>query len=669
MALISPGIEKKEINMSATIGRAATGRACMVGKFQWGPAFQVSQVTSDTDLVNMFGLSDDYTAASHMSAGNFLRYADDLRIVRIVDPDTAKNASPLYSAIDYTISPSAHSGYSVGDEITVSYASTDVNPTTRGRVTATGANGTILAVYIPSKEINAYADANGIADYSGFTVSVSSDSGGSGAQITISKVTDSRLYFPNQDLAPAAIETIGDTAFKAMCEKLGIPTLAATYPGSFGDTVSVFIANKTDFDASITPRPGFVANGNIDLEVFPSGGEINVNFKSYFQFAPANDQQYAILVRVGDTIVETHMVSTNPSDKDINGQSIYIDDYFDRGASQYIYAMDSNWLNRSGAYILGGGLDANVGSAEWMEGWDMLADPENLYTNLLIAGNVADEPIEIASTVQRYAASIADTRADALLLVSPPKELVINKTTADAVKAIVAWRRGFDDQGVAQDHNLNISSSYIAMDGNYKYQYDKYSERYRWVPFAADVAGLCAYTDQVGQPWMSPAGHIRGVIKNVRKVAIDTKRAHRDALYEVGINPIVSFAGEGTILYGDKTGVQMASAFDRINVRRLFNLLKKAIGDAAKYKLFELNDEFTRASFKSEVDAYLDNIRALGGIYDFRVVCDESNNTGVVIDRNEFVASIYVKPARSINFITLNFIATGTSVNFDEVIG
>ncbi|WP_333997401.1 phage tail sheath C-terminal domain-containing protein, partial [Pseudomonas aeruginosa] len=203
-----------------------------------------------------------------------------------------------------------------------------------------------------------------------------------------------------------------------------------------------------------------------------------------------------------------------------------------------------------------------------------------------------------------------------------------------------------------------------------KYQYDKYNDVNRWVPLAADMAGLCARTDDVSQPWMSPAGYNRGQILNVIKLAIEPRQTQRDRMYQDAINPVVGFAGgDGFVLFGDKTATKVPSPMDHINVRRLMNMLKKNIGDASKYKLFELNDNFTRSSFRMETSQYLEGIRALGGIYEGRVVCDTTNNTPSVIDRNEFVASIYVKPARSINYITLNFVATSTGANFDELIG
>ena len=207
------------------------------------------------------------------------------------------------------------------------------------------------------------------------------------------------------------------------------------------------------------------------------------------------------------------------------------------------------------------------------------------------------------------------------------------------------------------------------MDSGWKYQYDKYGDVYRWIPLNADMAGLCARTEQQRDAWWSPAGFNRGQIKNVVKLAFNPSKTDRDALYKASVNPVATFTGSGTMLFGDKTLQTRPSSFDRINVRRLFIVMEKAISTAAKYSLFEFNDEFTRAAFRNMVEPFLRDIQGRRGIQDFRVVCDETNNTPSVIDRNEFVGDIFVKPNRSINFIQLNFVAVSTGVDFSEVVG
>jgi phage tail sheath protein FI len=213
------------------------------------------------------------------------------------------------------------------------------------------------------------------------------------------------------------------------------------------------------------------------------------------------------------------------------------------------------------------------------------------------------------------------------------------------------------------------SSSYVVFDSGYKYAYDRYSDIYRFVPLNGDTAGLAARTDLVADAWYSPAGFNRGIVRGAVKLAYNPTKSQRDQLYPKRVNPVSTFPGQGTVLFGDKTGLSSPSAFDRINVRRLFIVLEKAIATASKFQLFEFNDEFTRANFRNIVEPFLREVQGRRGITDFLVVCDETNNTGEVIDRNEFVAEIFVKPARSINFITLSFVATRTGVAFEEVAG
>jgi len=302
---------------------------------------------------------------------------------------------------------------------------------------------------------------------------------------------------------------------------------------------------------------------------------------------------------------------------------------------------------------LTGGVNDAPTDAEIQTGYDLFANAELIDINLLING-----PHSLA--VGKYIIdNIATTRLDCVVFVSPTLAAVYNNA-GDEADDIVTER---------QDAAFNVNTSYAVMDSGWKYQYDKYNDKYRWIPLNADVAGLCARTDAIADPWFSPGGLNRGQIKNVVKLAYSPDKTDRDTLYKAGINPVVSFPGEGTVLFGDKTLLAKPSAFDRINVRRLFIVLEKAIATAAKYQLFEFNDAFTRAQFRNLVEPFLRDIKGRRGIYDFRVICDETNNTGEVIDRNEFVADIYIKPARSINFISLNFIATRTGVAFEEIVG
>ena len=248
---------------------------------------------------------------------------------------------------------------------------------------------------------------------------------------------------------------------------------------------------------------------------------------------------------------------------------------------------------------------------------------------------------------------IAEARRDAVVFVSPPYADIVN-TTGQADK-LVTYR------------NQLTSSSYAVLDSGWKYQYDRYNDKYRYIALNGDIGGLAARTDYISDPWFSPAGYNRGVIKNVVKLAFSPTKTDRDTLYKSGVNPVVTFPGQGTLLFGDKTLLARPSAFDRINVRRLFIVLEKSIATASKFQLFEFNDAFTRGQFKNIVEPFLRDVQGRRGITDFKVVCDETNNTGTIVDRNEFVADIFIKPARSINFIQLNFIATRSGISFEEV--
>ena len=281
--------------------------------------------------------------------------------------------------------------------------------------------------------------------------------------------------------------------------------------------------------------------------------------------------------------------------------------------------------------------------------YDLFANGDEVDVSLLLTGSAN-------STVQGYVGNIAITRKDCIAFVSPPKTAVVNNAGSES-SAVISFRDSL------------TSSSYAVIDSGYKYQFDKYNNVYRWVPLNGDVAGLCARTDQERDPWFSPGGLNRGVLRNVVKLAWNPTKANRDDMYVKGINPVVSFPGEGTILFGDKTMLSKPSVFDRINVRRLFIVLEKSIARAARSTMFEFNDQFTRAQFVNLVEPFLRDVQGRRGITDFRVVCDTTNNTSQVIDSNQFVGDIYIKPARSINFIQLNFVAVRTGVDFTEVVG
>tara|TARA_R110000851_G_scaffold78053_10_gene172213 strand:+ start:1052 stop:2569 length:1518 start_codon:yes stop_codon:yes gene_type:complete len=503
MALISPGVESIESNLTNTINNASTGRAALVGQFSWGSNDTITKITNESELVAIYGEPTDLNFMSFFSAANFLSYGNDLRVLRATNSDATKAT------------------YGLGTD------------------------------------------------------------------------------------------------------------LQAKYVGEYGNRLS--------------------------LEIFASEAALS-SFSKYYPYA-LQAGEVLIIVRLDGNVVETHFGSTTSGTLDIYNNSLYIVDVLER-SSNYIEDTDTGESSIASSVdtFMSGGDDGETGmEASYISGWDAFQDRYEIYANLFLAGDAA----EVGDAVVTKIKDVMELRQDALAIVSPRKVDVVDAPDiATAISNIVTYK----------DTTLNITSTYVTFDGNFKYQFDKYNDKFRWVPLNGDIGGLCVYTDDVSAPWFSPAGVNRGQIRNVTRLALSTNQSHRDTLYESAINPVVSFTGQGFFLFGDKTASISPTAFGHINVRRLFNTLKKAISDSSQYKLFELNDNFTRVSFKSEIDQYLQSIKSQRGIVDFYTVVDTNNNTPQVIDSNEFVADIYIKPPRSINFIQLNFIAVGSGVDFNELL-
>jgi phage tail sheath protein FI len=442
----------------------------------------------------------------------------------------------------------------------------------------------------------------------------------------------------------------------------------AKYPGVLGNSLKVDVcpADQSTFD-------GWAYADQFDAA--PSSSDWATDRSC------SNDELHIVVIDedgawtgTPGNVLETFPFASQASDaKSPQGTSNYWVDVIN-GTSAYVWAGDapalltnagSSTATVAGDYLdgitpaiiaesLAGGVDNNTPTVgEIQLGFDMFEDAETVDVNLLFAVPAANGSDDV--TLANDLLSIATARKDLVAFISPPIEDTVGTAapTADV--------KEFAEQ--------LTSTSYGVIDSTALKVYDKYNDVYRWIPAAGHMAGLCANTDSVADAWFSPAGFNRGQILGITKIAFNPKQADRDTLYKARINPIVSFPGQGTVLYGDKTAQAKPSAFDRINVRRLFITLEKAIATAAKYQLFEFNDEFTRAMFRNMVEPFLRDVKGRRGITDFAVVCDATNNTGEVVDTNRFVADIYIKPARSINFITLNFIATRTGVEFSEIIG
>ena len=392
----------------------------------------------------------------------------------------------------------------------------------------------------------------------------------------------------------------------------------------------------------------------------------------------SNDEMHIIVIDAGGkftgtsgTVLETYPFVSKASDAiNLNGgtTNYYKQVIFNK--SKYIYAADpveyantvATWgTTASGKTFaaatsnkllpLSKGVDAAPQDSDLQSAFGNFTNKDSVAVSLVLTGDAS-------IAIQQYVIdNIASARADCVAFISPPQSAVVNNSGNETTD-ITTWLT-----------SLARSSSYVVADSGWKYQFDKYNNVYRWMPLNGDIAGLCVYTDSVRDPWYSPAGFNRGAIKNSIKLAWNPSKSYRDTLYSAGVNPVVSFPGQGTVLFGDKTLQSKPSAFDRINVRRLFLAIEGAITQAAKFSLFEYNDSYTRAQFVGLITPFLRDIQGRRGITDFKVVCDGNNNTSGVIDANQFVGDIYIKPARSINFIQLNFVAVGTGVDFNTIVG
>jgi len=514
--------------------------------------------------------------------------------------------------------------------------------------------------------------------------------------------------------SPSSVDFISATYFLKYGQSLYVSrAIDETTAKNAGDDAVIFVANKEVFDesslmSSFTAKyPGKIANslsvhvcGDSDQFLSWGVGQPWSNVKGAFDGGPdtspvvaaagGTEDEFHVAVVDSDglitgtkgTILETYAYLSGAKDaKTQDGANNFIVDVInnksewvwmseakivaaasDKGFSK-IGDLVNDWgasphtnVN-NGRYNLAGGLNAAASVGDFQEAWDVFSDADKVQIDLAIVGNHAT--VETSVNMTNYATAIAEgpARRDCVVIASPPRDIIIGASPSSAVDQTVAW-----------SNKLN-ASSYLITDNNYLKTYDKYNDKYVFIPAASSTAGLMAATDRVAAPWFSPAGQRRGRYIGVTSLAYTPDKTQRDTLYKASVNPIVNLPGQGVLLYGDKTKEARPSAFDRINVRRLFLAIERAIKLASANVLFEFNDEFTRAEFVNIVEPFLREIQGRRGITDFLVVCDETNNTAAVIDSNRFVASMFIKPARSINYVTLNFVAVRTGIEFQEVVG
>ena len=637
---VSPGVLVQERDLTNVIPAVATTIGAVAGQFSQGPMDEVTSISSEKELVETFGKPDSTTFEYFFSAASFLQYSSSLRVVRTANSGS-KNA--VVSGTALQIKNTDH--YQNGDGSTGPYNTGTANVGEWAARTA-GAWGNSLQVSVcPSAsayEMAAKTTTNDASTAVGDTTIVLT----AGTDFAVGDIVNF-AEAGGHEYRVTGVSTHTLTFVRHPSGTGGLHTAVAN--GSavrrrwrYYDLVDVAPGTST----YTSTRSG-------------SGDELHI---------VVIDEDGGITGNAGEVLEVYSNVSKASDAKTSQGDSnYYVDVIYNK--SQYIYWMDhvatgSNWgstatgttftaLSLPFTRSLISGADGSAATnAELKTAYEKYADGDTVDVNLIIAG--AGDATHIDNLI-----TIAENRKDAVVFASPERSDVVNVTNSTTQTSNV---KGFFD-GIR-------SSSYIVFDSGYKYTYDKYNDLFRYVPLNGDTAGLAARTDLIADSWFSPAGFNRGVLRGVVKLAYNPNKTQRDELYRARVNPVVTMPGQGTILFGDKTGLSTPSAFDRINVRRLFITLEKAISTASKFQLFEFNDEFTRAQFRNIVEPFLRDVQGRRGITDFSVVCDETNNSpDLVVDRNEFRADIFVKPNRSINFITLQFVATRSGVAFEEVVG
>lgn len=722
---VSPGVNVSEIDLTTVVPAVSTTEGAIAGVFHWGPVDQKILVDSETTLVNRFGKPSTHNAETFFTAANFLSYGNQLYVTRTANVTVSTSTSYTYAngttstlaanvisahtAIGNTSAVTTRTLYNIKnrDDFDIKVQSFD----------DAGENGVIYAAKYPgsygnSLRVSQCDTSNQFSQRLNLTpntfisntaTSVRFVVGNTAAVVAVSNSSTGSL----SDAAAVVNSVFGSL-------NVGDVVIAGNTTVGFQRLkVSSFTAlDASDNSASLTstswaaldPQTNsthYFATVNFETKYNLSKSANNAVIDREWEYAQLFDTAPGTSVwqstKGGNTSVidELHVVVVDKNGSFTGSPGTVLETYkevsratdakLEDGTNNYYVSLINDTSNyiwatnaRSGAAVapaativsssattplsfnLSGGSDGfdedTIEVGDILRGYDQYKSAESVDLSFVLQGKARGPNDNHTQLANYLTQNIAEVRKDCVVFASPPSYATVRNPGNEAIQ-VVLYR-----------NNL-VSSSYLVVDSAYKYQYDKYNDMYRYVPLNGDTAGLCARTDNERDPWFSPAGFNRGQVKNIVKLSFNPSQAERDALYKVGVNPVVTFPGQGTILFGDKTALARPSAFDRINVRRLFIVLEKAISTASKYMLFEFNDPFTRAQFKNMVEPFLRDIQGRRGIYDYKVVCDDSNNTGEIIDRGEFVGDIYIKPARSINYIQLNFVAVRTGVEFNEIVG
>ena len=662
---VSPGVLVTEKDLTNIIPAVSTSSGGIVITAEKGPILEVTTISSENELVDIFGKPTSSNYEEWLTASSFLGYGNNLKVVRpqtgMVNACVSGTAIIIKSTTDYweNYGPDASFAANVG-----AFAARE--PGTLG-------NNLKVSLCTNSTAFGPHSMSGTLINDSAAAIGDTTITVDDGSLMQVGDI----LEFGDTSAVPSTSGAPSGYYYKITAINTHVLTIARFNPAT-GKTETGGLRHAVVDNAKLLRHWEFYFNFSQPPtstdDVVAAGGSLDE------MHIVVIDEDGGITGEAG-TILETFEgVSQAVDAKSSTGASNYAPDVLYRN-SKYIYYMDhETLLSNAGStkagrtfdnaltsgnafavttYSLASGTDDYVATnAEIATAYEVFEDTENVDVDLLICGPSQTSADATGDTKATAVMDIATARKDCVAFISPAKADVIGVANAVTQQQNVV---GFAD-GLP-------SSSYAVIDSGYSYKYDKYNDVYRWVPLNGDIAGLCARTDNIADPWFSPGGFNRGQIRGAVKLAFNPNQTQRDELYKSRVNPVVSFPGQGTVLFGDKTAQAKPSAFDRINVRRLFIVLEKAISTAAKFQLFEFNDEFTRAQFRNMVEPFLRDVQGRRGITDFSVVCDDTNNTGDVIDRNEFRADIFIKPARSINFIQLNFIATRTGVAFSEVAG
>lgn len=698
---MSPGVYVSEIDLSTIVPSFGTTTGALAGVFQWGPTGQRVLIDNALNLEKRFGKPNNDTAYDFFTAFNFLAYGNSLLVSRAA-VTAAKNAVSGSGSIASLAVSAQGSAYTTPPTVAftggagsgaAATAVMEVSATTVGTagtgytsaptVTFSGGGATTQATGTAVLSGDGVASITLVTRGSGYTSAPTigfSGGGGSGAVATATLRVLS-LTLTNQGTGYTSTPTVGFSGGSGTGATATATLVSAITIGNETEYDTNYASGQANVGAFTAKYPSELGN-SLKISMSDSSTFTGWAYEEDFDLAPEVGEVHVIVIdedglfsgTAGAVLEKYAFLSKYADSKTSDGESNYYANVINRKSS-YVWWTDhpfgtTNWgvdtgtatasvLSAALTNSFGGGVSSNdtVTAAEIIDALNLFANGDEVDISLVLGSSLQTES-DVVTVYGHIIDNICEVRKDCVAFLSPLKSDVVNNVGSEA-----------DDCITFKNTDLNRSTSYAVMDSNWKLQYDKYNDVNRWIPCNGDIAGLCVRTDTERDPWFSPAGFNRGQIKNLIKLAWQPSLAFRDTLYRAGLNPVVSFPGQGSILYGDKTMLSKPSAFDRINVRRLFIVLEKSIAKASQYTLFEFNDEFTRVNFRNLVEPFLRDVQGRRGIFDFRVVCDTTNNTPEVIDRNEFIGDIYIKPARSINFIKLNFVAVRTGVAFEEIVG